>query len=1096
MIGSFCRGGLLPPTISIIVLLLLMNLKAYATNQPDTISKGDSSDIIIKAKQLLDEGRFDSALVIYQSALNSLTRSENWNSVVGVLVDMAEVKRQKNERDSAFYLLGRALYIYDEKNIYDNELQADIFHRKGITLIDAGDYLQAESYLHKSIHQRGLASKQPSAALSFSYNGLGVIHLRRHNYDSALWNYRKALEIKKSHDPSMDLDITVIFQNIGIAHASMGNFDSAYTYMSKALQIHENVLPATDPRMARIYLNTGRQMQLSGFSEKALQYYELAEKILASGKEPDDILTGVLMLNKANVFSDLSDYDKALIYSTKALNIFTRHYQLNHARVLLSYLTIGHVYERRHEFHNAIAYYSKGISETQSLASDIKVFRNLANCYLQLDNYEEAGYYFRKALELSRAIFRESHPETALSYLNYARFLAGNRQFGEALSLLGRAETILLHTFGAKNRDLSNVYFSKGLVLFDSGKISGALEYFQRAIIAIVPGFNSMNIYDNPSTEQLVPDQFLLNALYYKAMALHLTHKAYENGQLLGVSLETYLLATELINRLRASYISQESKLIITAVASEIYPHALECALDLYNFTGNRKYLELLFAFSEGGKAALLHAALQEMEARQTARVPASVTEQERQLRRSLDSYNKLIFEETSLPDPNERKIGTWQEKVFHLNRRYDSLVQAIDRLYPEFYELRFGSPLITLDEVQHSLGHNDVLISYTFGTNKLFILGITSDSVAVRIVAPVEDLHNNLYLMRQHLVKPQLEHFSLSRFREFASLSNQLYSVLLGGMERLIANRRLIIIPDHQLGYIPFEVLTTHYHESNSMDFRQLPYLVLRQPVSYTYSASLLFDEQHDRRGNSHRILAFAPDYEITNFTNQPQRNELLPLPFALEEVRSITRLFSGRSFRGESATEENFKHKASGYGVLHLAMHAFIDNENPLYSRLVFSSSPDTIEDGMLNTYELFNLDLSADLAVLSACQTGDGRLHRGEGVMSLARGFFYAGVPSIVMTLWAVDDASSSTLVTSFYRYLFRGKSKDEALRYAKLDYIKHSSSLNAHPYFWAGFVNIGDTQPVLLRRNHARTMILLSLAIAAAIAATLVIVKRRH
>ena len=133
-------------------------------------------------------------------------------------------------------------------------------------------------------------------------------------------------------------------------------------------------------------------------------------------------------------------------------------------------------------------------------------------------------------------------------------------------------------------------------------------------------------------------------------------------------------------------------------------------------------------------------------------------------------------------------------------------------------------------------------------------------------------------------------------------------------------------------------------------------------------------------------------------------------------------------------------------------------------MLSKLVFYQDKDTIEDGMLNAYELFGMDLNAGLAVLSACNTGTGKLMKGEGMMNLARGFIYAGVPGIVMTMWSVDDQSSAEIVESFYKYLDKGLSKDEALRQAKLDLLAQGDPLKSYPYYWAAYVTIGDYSPM--------------------------------
>jgi CHAT domain-containing protein len=149
---------------------------------------------------------------------------------------------------------------------------------------------------------------------------------------------------------------------------------------------------------------------------------------------------------------------------------------------------------------------------------------------------------------------------------------------------------------------------------------------------------------------------------------------------------------------------------------------------------------------------------------------------------------------------------------------------------------------------------------------------------------------------------------------------------------------------------------------------------------------------------------------------------------------------------------------------------MHALIDDNNPMNSRLAFArDATDSLEDGYLNAYELYNMELSADLAVLSACETGFGSLKKGEGIMSLARAFAYAGCPSLVMSHWKVDDRSSSQLMNAFYGYLSQGLSKNEALRQAKLTFLKDADEQTAHPFYWGSFAVVGNIDPILEESN---------------------------
>jgi CHAT domain-containing protein len=188
-------------------------------------------------------------------------------------------------------------------------------------------------------------------------------------------------------------------------------------------------------------------------------------------------------------------------------------------------------------------------------------------------------------------------------------------------------------------------------------------------------------------------------------------------------------------------------------------------------------------------------------------------------------------------------------------------------------------------------------------------------------------------------------------------------------------------------------------------------------------------------------------------------------PLRWNQQEVESIGQHLSGVGYTQQAAVERRFKEEVSQYRIVHLAMHALIDDQNPMDSRLVFSQdTADIQEDGYLNAYELYDMEIPAELVVLSACETGYGKLERGEGIMSLARAFAYAGCPSIVMSHWLVDDKASAQLMDYFYRYLSEGLPKDEALRQAKQAYLETASVQKTHPFFWANFVLVGDTAPI--------------------------------
>ncbi len=283
--------------------------------------------------------------------------------------------------------------------------------------------------------------------------------------------------------------------------------------------------------------------------------------------------------------------------------------------------------------------------------------------------------------------------------------------------------------------------------------------------------------------------------------------------------------------------------------------------------------------------------------------------------------------------------------------------------------------------------------------------------------------------------------------------------------------------MPDGFIWYIPFETLISSSINDSLVNYKRLPYLIRDYAISYTYSATVYFEGTRKKTKPLEGLLAFAPDYSNLVAQNSGideellnnYRENLVPIPGVKEEVRSIRRHIEGTVvFMDENATESNFKKNAENFDILHLAMHAVVNNEEPLYSKLAFTQKIDQLEDGFLNTYEIYNSRYNARMAVLSSCKTGVGKLMKGEGVMSLARGFMYAGCPSIVMTLWEVSDKSGARLMEDFYKSLKRGNSKAEALREAKLDFLKNADNLKANPYFWSTYVVIGDSSP-LFKKN---------------------------
>jgi CHAT domain-containing protein len=252
--------------------------------------------------------------------------------------------------------------------------------------------------------------------------------------------------------------------------------------------------------------------------------------------------------------------------------------------------------------------------------------------------------------------------------------------------------------------------------------------------------------------------------------------------------------------------------------------------------------------------------------------------------------------------------------------------------------------------------------------------------------------------------------------------------------------------------------LLTALPSNPNNFHYNELAYLIKNYHIHYLYSVATYL--------NNKTPLTAQPEDEFGGFAVED-----VSLPGAVVEVKDIADITNGMAWTGEQATEKNFKDHADKYSVLHLSMHGTLDDDHPLYSKLIFTQTQDSIQDDSLTVAEIYTLRLKAQMAVLSACETGDGPVSRGEGIMSLSRAFAYAGCPSVITSLWKVDAKHALTLMQDFYKHLLKGLPKDQALQQAKLNFLQSTDDpLQAHPHFWLSFIVTGDVAPVNFGGNY--------------------------
>ncbi|SRX55410.1 CHAT domain-containing tetratricopeptide repeat protein [Aequorivita sp. CIP111184] len=445
-------------------------------------------------------------------------------------------------------------------------------------------------------------------------------------------------------------------------------------------------------------------------------------------------------------------------------------------------------------------------------------------------------------------------------------------------------------------------------------------------------------------------------------------------------------------------------------------------------------------------------------------------------LQAKIDSLNNEK-DKTELVAKNNSKTtkDSLKTKLEKLTEAITELQTRIVKNYPSFYE--FSQKDFDLKRLQSKVGDNELVLRYVLTDSIVFAFGITKNKLLLKKL-PINKLK-----LRESIddYLSDLKNFKTS-YRE---KSEKLYGVLIKPMA-VEKYKKLTIINDGFLGYLPFETLI---NENNS-------FLLEDYQISYSTSLKLWSIQNESNANPSTKFAAFSPNYKLSFAANTEDktvkdlvREGNYQLLGAEREAKTINALFDGMLFSSEKATKNNFVSNVSNYDVLHLAMHAVLDEDNPAKSSLIFENNE------KLYLPEFYQLQIPAKLAVLSACNTGAGEIKRGEGVQSLSRAFTYAGVKSTVMSLWPAPDRETPEIMLSFYKNLKKGQNKAQALQQAKLEYLKNAKTEKLqHPFYWAGFVISGDNSPIHFSEPFWQKPIVI-IALLIVLASLLVIVYSR-
>ncbi|MEO1052698.1 MAG: CHAT domain-containing tetratricopeptide repeat protein [Bacteroidota bacterium] len=972
---------------------------------------------------------------------------------------------------SSNFCLSHPINYSDVSNEPDSLNGADLL-AKGDSLYDINQIGSAKVAFLLAIKSfKGESNKR---GLIEAYNKLGYCQRISRKYKEA----KAYLDSASRTISSATLDVKPLradnFYYYGDYYARLGNADSAIFYHKQALEIRKALYGEADLLVAESLQGLGdvNNYVLENYQE-AKQYYQqvmIIKRTLVDGVTIDLART---YYNAASVARSTEDIDLAIVYGEETLKIAKQFIGTHDIFLANTYVLLGNIYFNNRDFDLAIPSYQNGIElYTKLYGKENRIlsnfYNNLGNSYKGSKQFDLAIQAHEKALDIARKgkhLYEESR---ALLGLGIVAYDSGNPSM--AKSYLEQSVSIKKQWAKKRSAKLFDQHKHLGNLYRQSADYDSALYYYQSALVNLVKGFEQQNIHANPVSEDVVNSLEVVDILDDKAVTLIATFQDKVSGvENLKLAFNTCLLADSLISGYRSEFMKEGSRLRLESNIKRVYEHAIHCAFLLDSLKGGEQYKWKALELMEKSKATILLETVKSVETFNRLGVPDSVSTKQRalnqreyELRHQLDTLNDLAG--------NELKENV-QSQLFKVTQEQEMLREYLVSVYPRYFRSKLNNTFFGLNELQSFIGEDNVdVIEYFYGSNFVYAIGVVAGEITFsRIGKPV--LLSDKIKEFLNLVTRAPNDFK-QNYIAYTALGNELYDVLIKPIvaDTALLSDRLLIVPDGLMAYLPFDCLLTGNVQSTDVDYKKLPYLINKVNSHYAYSLSLSKQISRSKKTyKRNKVLAFSysnfkPYQNTSDSRISLRRDGDQEIPGTGQELEIISNLMNGRFFVGSDATEEKFKEHAEDYNIFHFALHGSADSASQLGPRLLFRQNAETVEDNQLYAYEVYNLELDAQLVVLSACETGLGKLQDGEGVYSMGRAFTYAGCPSVVMSLWDIYDRSTEKLISEFYRNLSSGNQVDQALHYSKLSYLDGADEKTAHPFFWAFFISIGDENPL--------------------------------
>ena len=879
--------------------------------------------------------------------------------------------------------------------------------------------------------------------------------------------------------------------NLGIYYKILGEYQLAIEYYRKSERVFRNLYGDEDRMIAAAYNNIGIVYADMGKIDSALIMHQDALAIRLKIFGETHLHTAASYNNLAAIYYERGDYQQALDNERKVLNIRLKLIGREHPLTALTYSNLGAIHENTGRHDQSLTNHLIALEIRKLVLPEIHPemaasYTNLANVYRHFEKLDKALDYHEKALAIKLEVFGENHPEIPSTLNNIGdayhwlqEYEKADLKFREAVESLKKIYPRQVHP------SLATYYVNIAKNYKEMPQLDSAMVYVQKAIVSNQkPEIRRVAVADTILSEVVYMRSLALKAELHSLIYLANPGEAHQ----LEMAIDTYKKTIGLMEEIRLSYFTNESKLFLAEKSANIFSEAMNNIHLLYHKTDEKSLKKDLFDIIERSKSAVLYGMITQSRATDFSGIPDSLVNQAKWLNERIHALkidaNRLEEQNDSTTSP---ELAGLYDEIFYEQSRNIKLVRQLESTYPRYKQLKYNTDIHSTEMISGLLEENSVILNYFIADTLLYVYAISKEKNGLFVIDIGADFEDEVLAYLRAIKKYRIDDFNRG--------NQALYKILIKPVESAIKGKsELIIIPDKYLYCLPFETLYKPETGNNPSDFRNNNYLVKVHNISYHYSNTLYCQilQENKTETSAGGFIGFAPVFSSDRLNNQVTERgasifdslnfnnyETLRsisidgktynhLPYSEKEVSSIASLFEDRnqnatSYLFDQANEISFKNNIADYQYVHLATHGIVNEMNPNLSGIIFAQPEiDTGEnaasdDGILFAGEMYNLDLNADLVVLSACETGLGRIVNGEGIMSMTRGFIYSGTPNILFSLWKVGDKNTYELMVNFYRDILGGDTYSNALRKAKLSLIQNEAT--AFPANWAGFTLVG-------------------------------------